>query len=134
MGETGVARPDGSFRYLIRSQARRRRHRRDEKANAKRKLLEIFPKAKDTIDAQIEFPNRMSPSLSHQLKSGLAYTTLCRNPDKNRMDPFDTLPVRMEVGHIPELIRHFFPSNDETLYGSNIFGISHSSAFSTGCL
>jgi hypothetical protein len=100
--ETGVNRPHGAFRHVIRSQAKRRTVRRNDQAVYKGKLPVLRSSAGDMSNTQTGTRSTTTRSLP---LSGAAKISVSRSLDANKVDPFGTLPVE-EVGTTAVLIRH----------------------------
>lgn len=91
VAETGVARPKGSLRELIRSQARRKRPNRGQKAASKRSSSIL--RASNKWDQQ----NEASISTDPYSSGPLTWRDATPRPDRglasNAFDPFYTLPI-----------------------------------------
>jgi hypothetical protein len=103
--ESGVARPNGDNRQVIRSHAKRRRTSRTEQGSSKGKLSEIRPKSEDSSDVQAGTSSTMTRSLSNYLRSRDSNSSVSRTLDPDNIDPFGTLPVE-DVGNTSVLMRH----------------------------
>jgi hypothetical protein len=99
--ETGKEKPTGIFRHVIRSQSKRESRR--EQLPHRSKNPKLRPKLSATGHTQRETPSTMTLSLSD--KSGAASVILCRSIYANKVDPFDTLPVK-DVGNTGSLFHH----------------------------
>lgn len=107
MGETGVARPTGKFRDVIRSQARSiRQPRSRENDPTKRKMYELRSKAENSGDLQAEAFNALIPSPTNHLDPSAAFAFLTRVPGTNTLDPFGTLCVPEDIGNPLFLLHH----------------------------
>jgi hypothetical protein len=107
VGETGVARPAGKLRDVIRSQARSiRQLRRRENDPTKRKLYELRSKTESSPNFQAEASNALVSSPTFHLEPGAAFAFLPRDPWANTLDPFGTLCIPEDVGNTHFLLRH----------------------------
>jgi hypothetical protein len=99
--ETGTARPRGTLRELIRSNARRKPRRRPRQSS--RAKLKPRNEENDSKDADEVRLTGRSPVIQCQLEATKA--RLHRGPECNAMDPFYTLPIS-EVGQTQFLTYH----------------------------
>jgi len=111
VGENGVARPDGTARSLIRTQARRRGKRlcRRDRHPSRTELIDIRSKAESQVTSSCDSPqdfSTSSTSSSSYLKSRSERSSLSQSVSSDAFDPFDTLPISGNIGNTPKLIRH----------------------------
>lgn len=105
--ESGVARPHGSFRDLIRSKARRKGKTQSEYAQASRKSSAT--RSTLDIDTDSERSRTTTPTASGVVTPKTALKTpqalLCKGLERGLVDPFYTLPIS-ESGETQLLIHH----------------------------
>ena len=89
--ETGTARPRGTLRDLIRSNARRKPRRRPKKAS-QTKLHPLLVKEKDSTATEL-FQTNERPAFLVERQPGVTALSLPRSPERNATDPFYTLPI-----------------------------------------
>ncbi|KAE9372407.1 hypothetical protein N431DRAFT_536206 [Stipitochalara longipes BDJ] len=108
VGETGVARPVGKFRTVIRSQARsRRQYRRKASEPVRRTLHQLRPRTDTFSYSQAELSNALALSSRHQAEAVHAPTSLNRNLRNDTLDPFGTLCIRGDLGNALSLLHHY---------------------------
>jgi hypothetical protein len=100
--ETGTARPNGTLRDLIRSNARRKPRRRPRKSSG---LANLQPRSKENSSKTVDPLELSGSNSSDQSLSGDTNIRFYRGPECNAIDPFYTLPIS-EAGQSQFLIHH----------------------------
>ncbi len=107
MGETGVARPVGMFRTMIRSQARsRRQYRRKASQPVRRTLHDLLPRTDSSSESPAKASNAIVLNSTHQAEAAFASASLNPDPGSATLDPFGILCIRDDVGNALSLIHY----------------------------
>jgi hypothetical protein len=105
--ETGVARPVGQLRTVIRSRARSKRHHHiKEKKPAERMLYDLRPKAEVVSDSQKEASSAMIRSPLQEANQMSRTPVLSCNSGDDVLHPFEATQIREDVGNTSFLLHH----------------------------
>lgn len=117
--ETGIARPRGTFRNLIRSQARRKLRHRSGPSNKRSRL-------KSEDDSHAETEEQPLP-----VKPTNAIAPLIRCPEENSHDPFDSMVIgkrgrtHFYIKHYYLTFKHTYPSDVMTTKAKKDIAMRH---------
>lgn len=107
VGETGVARPTGIFRDVIRSQARSSRPNRRKGSEPRiRRLHDLRSKADSGSDWEAEASNMLILESTQDLSPRNSFASLDCSPRSNTLNPFDSMCIGTDNGNTRFLLHH----------------------------